>query len=140
MAQTKWPLATPKLFPYLKIRMKKSLVIALLAFMSLATSLAQQAETQVPAEPMDLKVQTKFEGATAIAALSWKDGSDNELGFEILRADNSKEYRVVGMVGANTLQYEDKIGKYITGAFTYKVRAFNQAGKSKDSNIVSAWF
>jgi len=134
------PIATPKVFPYLKIRMHKSLLVAFFSIASLATLFAQQAETQPPAEPLDLKVSTRFEGATAIAVLTWKDGSDNELGFEVLRADNSKEYRVVGMVGANTIKYEDKVGKYITGAFTYKVRAFNQAGKSKDSNVVSAWF
>lgn len=120
--------------------MPKSLILAILTIVFLTPLVAQQAETQAPAEPMDLKVTTRFDGATAVAVLSWKDGSDNELGFEILRADNSKEYRVVGMVGANTIKYEDKIGKYITGAFTYKVRAFNQAGKSKDSNVVSAWF
>jgi len=120
--------------------MLKTSIVAVLAVVFLAPLMSQQAETQAPAEPMDLKVTTRFEGATAIAVLSWKDGSDNELGFEVLRADNSKEYRVVGMVGANTIKYEDKVGKYITGAFTYKVRAFNQAGKSKDSNVVSAWF
>ncbi len=120
--------------------MHKSLIIALFSIASLATLFAQQGETQPPAEPQDLRVTTRFEGATAIAVLTWKDGSENELGFEVLRADNSKEYRVVGMVGANTIKYEDKVGKYITGAFTYKIRAFNQAGKSKDSNVVSAWF
>jgi hypothetical protein len=66
--------------------------------------------------------------------------SDNELGFEVLRSDNNKEFRVVGMVGANTTRYRDKIGKYITGSFTYKVRAFNQAGRSEESNGVSVWF
>ena len=64
----------------------------------------------------------------------------NELGFEVLRSDNSEEFRVIGTVGANTAHYNDKIGKYITGAFAYKVRAFNQAGKSEASNIVSVWF
>jgi hypothetical protein len=38
------------------------------------------------------------------------------------------------------VRYEDKIGRYITGAFVYKVRAFNQVGKSEDSNTVSVWF
>jgi hypothetical protein len=44
------------------------------------------------------------------------------------------------MVGANTTGYRDKVGKYVTGGFSYKVRAFNQAGKSEDSNRASVWF
>jgi hypothetical protein len=94
----------------------------------------------VPERPTDLRANTRYDGATAVAVLEWRDGSDNELGFEILRSDNSHDYRVVGMVGANTVRYEDKIGRYITGAFVYKVRAFNQVGKSEESNTVSVWF
>lgn len=94
----------------------------------------------VPAKPLQLKVSTEFEGATAFAVLSWRDMSSNELGFEILRSDNNGEFRVVGMVGANTTQYRDKVGKYTTGSFTYKVRAFNDSGKSEDSNTATVWF
>ncbi|MDA2937692.1 hypothetical protein MYX75_05440 [Acidobacteria bacterium AH-259-A15] len=99
-----------------------------------------QNEGNVPEKPTHLRAFTRFDGATAVAELSWYDESDNELSFEILRSDNGKEFRVVGMVGANTLKYDDKVGKYITGAFAYKVRAFNEAGRSEDSNIVSVWF
>jgi hypothetical protein len=121
--------------------MWRRLPLALLALaLTLQSGILAQDETQVPNGPVDLKATRRYDGATAVAVLQWRDNSDNELGFEILRADNNQEYRVVGMVGANTTRYEDKIGKYITGAFTYKVRAFNQAGKSEDSNVVSAWF
>jgi len=95
-----------------------------------------QDDSEVPNKPRDLKATRRYDGATAIAVLEWREDSDNELGFEVLRSDNNQDYRVVGMVGANTTRYEDRIGKYITGAFTYKV----QAGKSEDSNVVSAWF
>lgn len=98
-----------------------------------------QAE-EVPAAPLQLEVSTDYEGATAVAILKWRDMSEDELGFEVLRSDNGGEYRVVGMVGASTVNYKDRIGKYITGAFTYKVRAFNQAGKSEESNASSVWF
>ncbi|MGH9341850.1 MAG: hypothetical protein ACRD1R_20250 [Acidobacteriota bacterium] len=100
----------------------------------------QGQQNGVPQAPIDLRAASQFEGGSAIAALNWKDQSNNELGFEILRSDNGGDYRVVGMVGANVAAYQDKVGKYITGAFTYKVRAFNVAGKSQDSNIVSVWF
>jgi hypothetical protein len=116
-----------------------SLALLVLGLLLPMVALAQD-ETQVPTGPADLKATRRHDGATAVAVLQWVDRADNELGFEILRADNNQEFRVVGMVGANTTRYEDKIGKYITGAFTYKVRAFNQAGKSEESNVVSAWF
>jgi hypothetical protein len=120
---------------------KRLAVIVTLAVLVWGTTLAQgEGGARVPNKPVDLKATTRFDGATAVAVLTWRDGSDNELGFEILRSDNNQEYRVVGMVGANTLRYEDKIGKYVTGTFTFKVRAFNQAGKSEESNIVSVWF
>lgn len=102
--------------------------------------LQAQDESGVPERPVALEGTPKFEGAMAVAVLEWKDQSDNELGFEILRSDNSGEFRVVGMVGANTARYRDKVGKYISGAFTYKVRGFNEAGKGETSNAVSVWF
>ena len=96
-------------------------------------------ENIAPDNPSDLKAKSEYKGAVARAVLAWLDGSGNELGFEILRSDNAEEFRVVGMVGANTTRYTDEIGKYITGAFTYKVRAFNQFGKS-ESNVAGVWF
>ncbi len=75
-----------------------------------------------------------------MAILRWQDRSESELGFEIVRSNSGGEFRVVGMSGANTIRYEDKVGKYITGAFTYKVRAFNEVGRSEDSNSASVWF
>jgi len=119
---------------------KRIAVLAMVLGLLLTPFLPAQDETKVPNKPLDLKATRRYDGATAVAVLQWRDESDNELGFEVLRSDNNQEYRVVGMVGANTTRYEDKVGKYITGAFTYKCRAFNQAGKSEDSNVVSAWF
>lgn len=114
-------------------------IFVLIISILLSGVMAQDSQS-VPERPFQLEARTDYEGATAVAVLKWRDMSDNELGFEVLRSDNSGEYRVVGMVGANTTQYRDKIGKYITGAFTYKVRAFNETGKSEDSNAASVWF
>ncbi len=97
-------------------------------------------EQSAPDNPTDLKAKSHYKGAVAMVVLSWLDESGNELGFEILRSDNGEEFRVVGMVGANTTRFTDEIGKYITGAFTYKARAFNQFAKSSDSNKASVWF
>lgn len=97
-------------------------------------------ESEVPEAPFQLEARTDYEGATCIAALKWRDMSDNELGFEVLRSQNNSEFEVIGMVGANTSHYRDRVGKYIAGAYTYKVRAFNESGKSRESNAATVWF
>ncbi len=110
----------------------------LLPFLASGLTFAQQ-ETGVPENPNNLRIFTRYDGATAVAELLWQDHSDNEVGFEVLRSDNGKDFRVVAVVGADSAHYNDKVGKYITGGFSYKVRAFNEAGRSEDSNVVSIW-
>ena len=120
---------------------KRFLQTVLMVGMTWSCMVAFGAEEKVaPDNPSDLNAKSKYKGAVATVVLAWLDESGNELGFEILRSDNAAEFRVVGMVGANTTRYTDEVGKYITGAFTYKVRAFNQFGKSEDSNVASVWF
>ena len=119
--------------------MRKSIGLLFILFLLFVWGYSQET-SQVPNKPLQLEASKTYEGANSIAVLKWRDMSDNELGFEVLRSDNNKDYRVVGMVGANTTNYRDKVGKYITGSFTYKVRAFNQAGRSEESNGVSVWF
>ncbi len=120
---------------------KKSIFVALILlfpFLVGGSTLAQE-EKGVPETPNNLRVLTRYDGATAVAELSWQDHSDDEVGFEVLRSDNGKEFRVVAVVGADTAHYNDKVGKYITGGFSYKVRAFNEAGRSEDSDEVAIW-
>ena len=119
-------------------RVQITFFLGLMTLLGIPSNLSAQQE--VPEKPLQLETSQEYEGANATAVLNWRDMSDNELGFEVLRADNNGEFRVVGMVGANTPRYRDKIGKYITGSFTYKVRAFNEAGKSEESNASSVWF
>ena len=110
----------------------------LLLFLVSGLTFAQDVK-EIPETPNNLRIFTRYEGATAVAELLWQDHSDNEVGFEVLRSDNGKEFRVVAVVGADSAHYNDKVGKYITGGFSYKVRAFNEAGRSEDSNVVSIW-
>ncbi len=119
---------------------RKSIFVSLflLAFLVSGFTFAQQ-EKGVPETPNNLRISTRYDGATAVAELLWQDHSDNEVGFEVLRSDNGKEFRVVAVVGADSAHYNDKVGRYITGGFSYKVRAFNEAGRSEDSNVVSIW-
>ncbi len=120
--------------------LRKSIFVSffLLSFLASGLTFAQQ-EPGVPENPNNLRIFTRYEGATAVAELLWQDHSDNEVGFEVLRSDNGKEFRVVAVVGADSAHYNDKVGRYITGGFSYKVRAFNEAGRSEDSNVVSIW-
>ncbi len=119
---------------------RKSIFVSLflLPFLVSGFTFAQQ-EKGVPETPNNLRISTRYDGATAVAELLWQDHADNEVGFEVLRSDNGKEFRVVAVIGADSAHYNDKVGKYITGGFSYKVRAFNEAGRSEDSNIVSIW-
>lgn len=95
----------------------------------------------VPDKPFDLRAKPNYEAGFAVAELTWRDQSDNELGFEILRSnDAGKSFKVVGLSGANTTRYKDKVGKYVSGAFQYQVRAFNESGKSEPSNVAGVWF
>ncbi len=119
---------------------RKSIFVSLFLLPFLVSGLTfAQEEKEVPESPNNLRIFTSYEGATAVAELLWQDHSDDEVGFEVLRSDNGKEFRVVAVVGADSAHYNDKVGKYITGGFSYKVRAFNEAGRSEDSNIVSIW-
>ncbi len=119
---------------------RKSIFVSLFLLPFLVSGLTfAQEEKEVPETPTNLRIFTHYDGATAVAELLWQDDSDDEVGFEVLRSDNGKEFRVVGVVGADTAHYNDKVGKYITGGFSYKVRAFNEAGRSDDSNVVSIW-
>lgn len=122
-----------------KMMWMRSLFGVLLLVLLVPGTLILGQEEGVPEKPHNLRIFTRFDGATAVAELLWHDGSDNELGFEVLRSDNGGEFQVVGTVGVNTAHYDDKIGKYVTGPYVFKIRAFNEAGRSEDSNIVSIW-
>ena len=120
--------------------LRKSIFVSffLLPFLASGLTFAQE-EKGVPEPPDSLRIFTRYDGATAVAELLWQDQSDDEVGFEVLRSDNGKDFRVVAVVGADSAHFNDKVGKYITGGFSYKVRAFNKAGRSEDSNVVSIW-
>ncbi|MBS3820016.1 fibronectin type III domain-containing protein, partial [bacterium] len=83
-----------------------------------------------PAAPSDLD-------ATAIACdqieLTWTDNSDNESGFEIERTTDGQTFTV----SANTTSYTDtNLNENTT--YSYRVRAYNDAGYSDYSNEASA--
>ncbi len=111
-----------------------------LVYLFLYSGIVVRGTVGIPEQPISLSAKGEFKGAVAVAGLKWQDQSENELGFEVLRAGNGEEYKVVGFVGANTVRYQDKIGRYISGSFVYKVRAYNEEGKSPESNAAAVWF
>ena len=120
--------------------MRKEIIFTLIVLCLLLSGVAQDENDRVPATPIQLTVSAVFEGSDTIGHLKWRDVSDNELGFEIHRTQGSAEYELVGRVGADTDNYRDTVGKYVSGAYTYMVKPFNQAGKGEASNEYTVWF
>ncbi len=120
--------------------MRNKPIFTLVVLCLLLTGVAQDDNDNVPAKPIQLTVSAVYEGSDTIGHLKWRDVSDNELGFEIHRTQGSGEYQLVGRVGADTDNYKDTVGKYVSGAYTYRVVPFNQAGKGEPSNEYTVWF
>ncbi len=120
--------------------MRNLTILALAVFILMLNGTAAEDNSQVPEKPQQLTVSALYEGSNTIGHLKWRDMSDNELGFEIYRTQGSEEFELVGRVGADTDNYKDTIGKYVSGAYTYKVRPFNEHGKGEESNVYTVWF
>jgi hypothetical protein len=98
-----------------------------------ATTLAVPA---LPAAPSNLV-------ATAVSRsridLTWTDNSNNEAGFKIERCKGSTctNFKQIATVGPNVNSYANT-GLSRATTYRYRVRAYNAAGNSAYSNIVSA--
>ncbi len=69
--------------------------------------------------------------------LSWIDNSNNETGFRIDRATDGVNFSQVATLGANVTSWIDtSVGGGAT--YTYRIRAYNDAGYSYWSNLASA--
>ena len=66
--------------------------------------------------------------------LTWRDNSNNESGFHIWRYDLS--WSQIAVLGANRTSYSDT-GLSASATYRYAVRAYDSAGTSNWSNIVS---
>ena len=71
--------------------------------------------------------------------LAWTDTANNETGFRIERCKGSActNFAVVATVGANVINYSNT-GLSRTTTYRYRVYAYNSAGNSGYSNIVTA--
>ncbi len=80
--------------------------------------------------------------ATAVSSnqinLSWSDNSDDEIGFKIERKKGETEaFSQIATVGANVTTYNDT-GLAASTTYSYRVRAYSEAGDSSYSNTAQA--
>jgi hypothetical protein len=74
--------------------------------------------------------------SAAQATLTWTDNSFDETGFIIQRNDNGAGFVQIATVGAGVVTYVD--ATVVTGEqYSYRVCAYNSAGNSAFTNIVS---
>ena len=84
--------------------------------------------------PDELKVTA---ATSENVALSWKDNSDNETGFEIERAIKGEAFRILAKTAKNAETYNDT--NVAEGQiYRYRVRAVNDDAQSDYSNEVEA--
>lgn len=91
------------------------------------------AEGMAPENPSDASVISKSFSRMEIA---WNDNSLNESGFEINRKQGDNDWEIVGKAGINVSKFQD-IGLDPGEQYSYTVNAFNIAGKSELSQIIT---
>src|SRR5437868_4831087 len=88
----------------------------------------------VPSAPASLSASI-FSGTQI--QLKWSDKSSNESGFAIYRGTSKSSLSKVATVGANVTSYKQTPPSKST-TYYYNVRAYNSAGNSTATSIVSA--
>lgn len=89
--------------------------------------------TGAPAAPTNLA--SMVTGAAQVT-LTWKDNSNNEGGFTILRSTDGVSFTAMGSVSTNMTSYVDKTVT-ASGTFYYEIQAANGAGRSAFSNLIT---
>jgi hypothetical protein len=69
-------------------------------------------------------------------SLSWRDNSSNESGFKIQRSKDGVNYSLIATLGANAVAFADG-GVVAQTKYYYRVLAYNGAGNSAYSNVIS---
>jgi hypothetical protein len=102
-----------------------------LLFFSFIISMTCGALAQIPNSPTQLVIGSK---SASGFGLRWIDNSLNEQGFYI-ESKSPKEWRIVGIAPENAIQFSVG-GVWYQTTKQYRVRAYNQNGKSQPSNTV----
>ena len=95
----------------------------------------QSAPPLVPAAPTQLNASVLSD---VLISLDWIDQAQNENGFEVERAMGSAgSFSPIATTAANTAVFDDS-GLTPATQYCYRVRAFNNAGNSDNSNEICA--
>jgi len=101
--------------------------------MQLPPAEAIEPSPAAPVAPTNL--QAAQVGTTPEVHVSWTDNSTTELGFAVERSGADGAFQGNGIVGGDVRDYADKA--VVAGSsYSYRVRAFNNAGASTWSNVV----
>lgn len=87
-----------------------------------------------PAAPTKLAATV---ASSSAINLSWTDGSSNETGFMVERSTDNVTFAAVASVSANNTTFADS-GLSSSTTYYYRVHAFNSAGDSPNTTVVSA--
>jgi transcriptional regulator CtsR len=87
----------------------------------------------VPSAPSNLEITNITSSEIEIA---WEDNSDDETGFKIERKKSGGSYSQIASVDENTTNYT-ATGLSDGTIYSFRVRAYNDAGYSSYSNVVS---
>ena len=112
--------------------MKKVYILLMVILFSCLIISTGWAEMEPPIKPTGLTIEADF--AAPKIRLTWDDNSDNESGFIIERGGS---YAQITNLGSNVTSYTDT-GIFTDTEYSYRVKAYNEAGESRPSNQVSA--
>jgi hypothetical protein len=88
----------------------------------------------LPQNPSGLKA---FSYSAYRIVLSWTDGSNNEDGFAIERSTDGKTFKEIATTTENVDTVSNTKGLSANKMFSYRVRAYNDRGYSKYTNVAS---
>ncbi|MBI4267984.1 MAG: PKD domain-containing protein, partial [Chloroflexi bacterium] len=110
-------------------------VFTAICVLSLSIQFPIPVESAVPGAPATPIMLGGFPLSPTQVRVEWAD-SDNETGFRIERASISANFTEVGSVTANITSFTDDTVAVDT-SYQYRVIAFNGAGDSDPSNVIS---
>lgn len=102
-----------------------------------ASTIALPTTSAVVAAPAAPTKLTATVASSSAINLSWTDGSSNETGFMVERSADNVTFAAVASVSANYTTFADA-GLSSSTTYYYRVHAFNSAGDSPNTAVVSA--
>lgn len=97
-----------------------------------ATAMGTTEALAIPAAPTSVSAAKLAKNKMKV---TWTDNATNESGFNIQRSTDGKTWKQIGAVPANATSYTDSIR---SGAYYYRVSAYNAAGESAFSDAAYA--